>query len=62
MAEHGDSARLVRVVPRPLLWVGVAAGAVAVLLVALVIGGNPAPIPAGLPDPGPVTAWGLPIA
>ncbi|MDQ4085809.1 MAG: bifunctional copper resistance protein CopD/cytochrome c oxidase assembly protein [Actinomycetota bacterium] len=43
------------------------AAAPATALLALVLsllsaGGAPEPVPAGLPDPGPVTAWGLPLA
>jgi len=40
----------------------IASGMVAVLVAALVIGGAQAPPVAGLPDAGPVTAWGLPLA
>jgi putative copper resistance protein D len=48
--------------PRPLL-VGAGALAVAVLLVGLVVGkGGPEPVIAGLPNPGTVTGWGLPIS
>ncbi len=37
--------------------------ALAVLVVVLLAGGGaPAPVPAGLPDPGPVTGWGLPTS
>lgn len=45
--------------------VGAVAGAllVGVLVLALVVGGGaPSPAPAGLPDAGPVTGWGLPVA
>jgi cytochrome c oxidase assembly factor CtaG/putative copper export protein len=31
------------------------------VLVLLAGGGAPQPVPAGLPDPGPVTGWGLPV-
>jgi putative copper resistance protein D len=41
----------------------VVAVSIAVLLVSLVVGGGAyAPSPEGLPDPGPVVGWGLPIA
>ncbi|MCO1593991.1 CopD family protein [Micromonospora sp. RHAY321] len=37
--------------------------ALASLAMALLLGGGaPTPSPAGLPDPGPVTGWGLPVA
>jgi putative copper resistance protein D len=44
-----------------------AAGAALVTLSVLVVvllagGGAPQPVPAGLPDPGAVTGWGLPVA
>ena len=40
----------------------VAAGAIATLLAALWIGGGrPSAAPAGIPDPGAITGWGLPI-
>ncbi len=43
--------------------VGTGLVAVAVLLVVLLVGGGaPEPAPAGLPDAGPVTGWGLPLA
>lgn len=35
---------------------------VTLVVVLLAGGGAPAPEPAGLPDPGPVTGWGLPLA
>lgn len=42
------------------LWLPAVAGGV--LVVALVIGGGaPQAAPAGIPDPGPVTGWGLPL-
>ncbi len=42
---------------------GTALIAVAVLVAVLVAGGGaPQPVPAGLPDPGPITGWGLPVA
>ena len=42
---------------------GAALVAVAVLVVVLAAGGGaPQPVPAGLPDSGPVTGWGLPVA
>ena len=43
-------------------WVaGAALVAVSILVVVLLAGGGaPQPVPAGLPDPGPVTGWGLP--
>lgn len=45
--------------------VGVAAlgvGAVVLVLALLLAGGAPRPAPAGLPDPGPVTGWAVPVA
>ncbi len=43
--------------------VGTGLVAVAVLVVVLAAGGGaPQPVPAGLPDSGPVTGWGLPVA
>ena len=51
-------------VSRPELWrwvAGVALVTVSVLVVVLLAGGGaPQPVPAGLPDSGPVTGWGLP--
>lgn len=38
-----------------------AAGLLALLLLLRLGGGAPAPAPAGLPDPGALTGWGLPI-
>lgn len=38
------------------------AGLVALLLFLAYGGGGPQPVPAGLPDPGPLTGWALPIA
>ena len=52
-------------VSRPELWrwvAGVALVTVSVLVVVLLAGGGaPQPVPAGLPDSGPVTGWGLPL-
>ncbi|WP_020575724.1 cytochrome c oxidase assembly protein [Actinopolymorpha alba] len=43
--------------------VGIVAGAIGMLVVALVVGGGrPRPAPDGLPDPGMLTGWGLPAA
>ena len=43
--------------------VGVTLVAGGVLVGVLLLGGGaPAPVPSGLPDPGPVTGWGLPAA
>ena len=57
-ADHDAS------VSRPDLWrwvAGVALVTVSVLVVVLLAGGGaPQPVPAGLPDSGPVTGWGLP--
>lgn len=40
---------------------GTVLAALGVLTVVLVVGGGgPQPVPAGLPDPGPLTGWGLP--
>lgn len=40
-----------------------AAGAIATMVVALLVGGGaPRPAPPGLPDPGPLTGWGLPVS
>jgi len=36
-------------------------GALAGWVLLLAGGGSPQPVPAGLPDPGPVTTWGLPV-
>lgn len=50
--------------PTALRWVWMSApvAALAALLVALVAaGGAPQPVPAGLPDGGPVAAWGAPV-
>ena len=42
------------------LWLPAVAGGV--LVVALVVGGGaPQAAPPGIPDPGPVTGWGLPL-
>jgi len=42
---------------------GTALVSLAVLVVVLFVGGGaPQPVPAGLPDPGPLTGWGLPVA
>lgn len=38
-----------------------AAGLLALLLLLVHGGGSPQPVPAGLPDPGAVTGWGLPL-
>jgi putative copper resistance protein D len=48
--------------PETLRWAaGTALVAGAVLVVVLVAGGGaPQPVPAGLPDPGPLVGWGLP--
>lgn len=51
--------------PRNVRWLVVAAAGVplAVLLLGLLSGGGgPQPVPAGLPDPGPLVGWGLPVA
>jgi len=41
----------------------IAAAAIGMLVLALVVGGGrPQPVPAGLPDPGPLTGWGVPVA
>lgn len=41
----------------------IGAGALAILVAALLLGGgSPKPAPQGIPDPGPVTGWGLPIS
>jgi len=41
----------------------IAAGALATMVVALLVGGGaPRPAPPGLPDPGPLTGWGLPVS
>lgn len=49
--------------PRPgrtlLLWA--VAGLGAVLLAVALAGAAPQPVPAGLPDPGPLPGWGLPL-
>lgn len=37
------------------------AGLAALLLLLQLGGGAPQPVPAGLPDPGPLTGWGLPV-
>lgn len=48
-------------VPAPLA-VALAAVPLVVLLLGLVLGrGGPQPVPAGLPDPGPLVGWGLPV-
>jgi putative copper resistance protein D len=60
-ALHADNDAAVS---RPELWrwvAGVALVTVSVLVVVLLAGGGaPQPVPAGLPDSGPVTGWGLP--
>ena len=60
-ALHADNDTAVS---RPELWrwvAGVALVTVSVLVVVLLAGGGaPQPVPAGLPDSGPVTGWGLP--
>jgi putative copper resistance protein D len=43
--------------------VAIGACALAALIGALVLGeGRPTPAPPGIPDPGPITGWGLPIS
>jgi cytochrome c oxidase assembly factor CtaG/putative copper export protein len=39
-----------------------AVAVLAMLLSLVAAGGAPEPVPAGLPDPGPVTGWGVPLA
>jgi putative copper resistance protein D len=55
-----------RPVPRAASLRWAALGAVVALVVLVVVllvgGGAPQPVPDGLPDPGPVTGWGLPVA
>ena len=62
-ALHADNDAAVS---RPELWrwvAGVALVTVSVLVVVLLAGGGaPQPVPAGLPDSGPVTGWGLPVS
>ncbi|HEX2174428.1 MAG TPA: bifunctional copper resistance protein CopD/cytochrome c oxidase assembly protein [Nocardioidaceae bacterium] len=41
---------------------GPAVALLGMLVALLVAGGAPEPVAAGLPDPGPVTAWGLPLS
>ena len=64
MATERWNAPLVgRVHPGWLIGPGIVLGALVVLVVALMIGGGrPEPAPPGLPEPGMVTGWGLPVA
>ena len=52
--------------PRPTRWLvpaAIVAGSIGVLVAALLLGGGrPQPAQPGLPDPGPLTGWGLPVA
>jgi putative copper export protein len=65
-ATHRSGRAPLLVRPRPrtaLLAVSALSGALSVLVLALALGGGrPQPVPEGLPDPGMLTGWALPVS
>lgn len=59
--DASDLRRARRARQRRITWAALLAAVVPAMLV-VVLGGAAAPVPEGLPDPGPVTTFGLPLA